>query len=158
VAERVGELRRECPGSLVDLEVEALGLSGELRRIATESRDFLIVSKHYSYLPPMGAAKSDYARMSDIGRYVKMVFPASDPRDNLLPISLQGALGSGRLISFCSGAAGLLSRVLSAVLGAPLAYVSLPGRPVAEGQLSPRDMASLVEAVASYLGRRGTVI
>ena|GEM_PF-433901 len=152
VAALVGDLWRGCSGSLVDLEVEALSRSERLRELAREAVNHSVISKHYNNsTPTIDAAKRDYARMSSAGHYVKMVFRASSPLDNLLPIALQRASGRGRLIAFCSGHAGLLSRVMSAVLGAPLAYVSLPGRPLAEGQMGPAEFAALVDGVSSAL-------
>jgi 3-dehydroquinate dehydratase type I len=152
VAALVGDLWRGCSGSLVDLEVEALSRSERLRELAREAVNHSVISKHYNSTPTIDAAERDYARMSGAGRYVKMVFRASSPLDNLLPIALQRASGRGRLIAFCSGHAGLLSRVMSAVLGAPLAYVSLPSRPLAEGQMGPAEFAALVDGVSSALG------
>jgi 3-dehydroquinate dehydratase type I len=148
-----------CPGSLLDVEMSGIGRLGALRDLALSRRDSVVVSRHYAAMPSVEEATSEYHEMVDLGRYAKLVFPASSPIDNLLPISLYSALGPGRLISFCSGVQGIISRLMSAALGAPIAYTSLPGRPLAEGQLPPGEFASLVEAIVSSLGRRrGTII
>lgn len=148
-----------CPGSILDVEISGIRRLGALRDLALSRRDSVVVSRHYAAMPSVEEAASEYREMADLGRYVKLVFPASRPIDNLLPISLYAALGPGRLISFCSGVQGIISRLMSAVLGAPIAYTSLPGRPLAEGQLPPDEFASLAEAMVSSLGpRRGTII
>ncbi|MGC9015754.1 MAG: type I 3-dehydroquinate dehydratase [Conexivisphaera sp.] len=148
-----------CQGSLLDAEISGIRRLGALRDLVLSRRDSVVVSRHHAAMPSIEEATSEYHEMADVGRYVKLVFPASSPIDNLLPISLYGALDPGRLISFCSGVHGIISRLMSASLGAPIAYTSLPGRPLAEGQLPPGEFASLVEAIASSLGRRrGTII
>ncbi len=143
-----------CPGSLLDAELSGIRRLVPLRDLAASRGGSVIVSRHYASPPSEEEAASDYREMLDFGRYAKLVFPASRHADNALPIRLYGRLGRERLISFCVGAKGVMSRLLSALLGAPIAYASLPGRPVAEGQLPPDEFAQLVEALASVLGPR----
>jgi 3-dehydroquinate dehydratase type I len=44
------------------------------------------------------------------------------------------------LVAFCSGEAGITSRILCLLLGSPFTYTSLPGERVAEGQLSIQEV------------------
>ncbi|BBE41950.1 3-dehydroquinate dehydratase I [Conexivisphaera calida] len=147
-----------CPGSLMDAEISGIRRLGALRDLVLSRRDSVVVSRHYAAMLSIEDAASEYHEMADLGRYVKLVFPASSPIDNLLPISLYNALGPGSLISFCTGVHGTISRLMSAALGAPIAYTSLPGRPLAEGQLPPGEFASLVEAMISSMDRRWRTI
>ena len=54
----------------------------------------------------------------------------------------------GKVISFCMGALGTVSRVVSMRVGAPLAYASIPNAEVAPGQLSISTMRRLRSMVA----------
>ncbi len=141
-----------CPGSLLDVDLSGVERSPELRELALSRRDLTIASRHYGSAVGLELALSEYEEALRLGRYAKLVFRASSPRDNLIPLRLYRALGPERLISFCSGVHGTLSRAMSAVLGAPIAYASLPGRPVAEGQMPPDELRELVEELAGLIG------
>lgn len=146
------ELWGGCPGSLLDIELGGARRLPELRRLALRARESAVISRHYTAPPPIEAALSDYSEMVSLGRYAKLVFPAKRPRDNMMPFSLYRAVGPRRLIGFCSGAPGILSRVMSAALGAPIAYASIRGRQVSRGQLPADELAALVEGIAASLG------
>jgi len=51
-----------------------------------------------------------------------------------------------KLNAFCTGKLGICSRVLSLFLGAPFAYTSLPGEPLAAGQLDIDTMRKVLGA------------
>jgi 3-dehydroquinate dehydratase-1 len=78
---------------------------------------------------------------------VKIVSLARKIRDNLEVLGLYSSLErnvSSRLVAFCTGRAGIPSRILCLYLGCPFSYASLPGEAVAAGQLDIRTMRRIV--------------
>jgi len=104
------------------------------------------------------------ARMEATGaRYVKAVATARGLDDALRLLRLQTSRREGRLSVFGMGEAGLVTRVLSPVLGAALSFgAALPGEATAPGQLLAADLLDvyavgrprLVEALFALLGGR----
>lgn len=76
------------------------------------------------------------------GGYVKLVTTARRFEDNLKVLGLYRRFK--RLIAFCMGELGLLSRVLCPLLGSPFTYTSF-GEPTAPGQLDVRELRELYE-------------
>lgn len=73
----------------------------------------------------------------------KAVFPAKSPRDNVTALKLCDRW-PGRIVSFCLGQAGTVSRLLAPLFGAPFTYAYPDnGRPVAPGQLSVGEVIRL---------------
>jgi 3-dehydroquinate dehydratase-1 len=81
------------------------------------------------------------------GSLAKAVTTAVSVDDNVTTLALCGDK-PGRIISFCMGELGTVSRVVSMRLGAPLVYASIPNEAVAPGQLSISTMRSLRDMVA----------
>jgi 3-dehydroquinate dehydratase I len=77
-----------------------------------------------------------------LGSLAKVVTTATRVDDNLVALALCKQ-GRGRIISFCMGELGTLSRVLSMEMEAPIVYASLPNEAVAPGQLSISTMRKL---------------
>lgn len=81
---------------------------------------------------------------------VKIVNRARNIQDNLKVLSLYSRPRqnyASKLVSFCIGPLGIPSRILSLFLGSPFGYASLPGEPVASGQLDIRTMKRIVGMV-----------
>ncbi len=76
------------------------------------------------------------------GSIAKVVTTATSVDDNTRTLALCEEK-PGKVISFCMGELGTVSRVTSMRLGAPIAYASLPGEAVAPGQLSISTMQTL---------------
>ncbi len=78
---------------------------------------------------------------------VKIVTRARNIQDNLKVLSLYSRPRqnyASKLVAFCIGPLGVPSRILSLFLGSPYGYASLPGEPVASGQLDIRTMKRIV--------------
>ena len=71
-----------------------------------------------------------------------MVTTATSVDDNLTTLALCRD-EPGRIVSFCMGELGTVSRVLSMSMGAPIVYASIPNEAVAPGQLSISTMRRL---------------
>jgi 3-dehydroquinate dehydratase type I len=81
------------------------------------------------------------------GSVAKLVTTANGLDDNLTTLDICEDM-PGKVVSFCMGELGTISRVVSMRLGAPLVYASLPNDPVAPGQLSIHVMQKLRSMVA----------
>ena len=82
-----------------------------------------------------------------LGSLAKVVTTATRVEDNVVTLALCRKW-RGRVISFCMGELGTLSRVLSMHMDAPIVYASLPNEAVAPGQLSISTMRKLRSMVA----------
>lgn len=81
------------------------------------------------------------------GAVVKIVTTANSVEDNLTALALCEKR-PGKVVAFCMGEQGVISRVLSMAVKAPIAYASLPNAAVAPGQLSVSTMKRLRGMVA----------
>lgn len=82
-----------------------------------------------------------------LGSLAKVVTTATDVDDNITTLTLCRDR-PGEAVAFCMGELGMVSRVASMRMGAPLAYASIPGDAVAPGQLSIPTMRTLRSMVA----------
>jgi 3-dehydroquinate dehydratase type I len=82
-----------------------------------------------------------------LGSLAKVVTTATKVEDNIATLALCRR-GRGRVMSFCMGELGALSRVLSMRMDAPIVYTALPNEAVAPGQLSISTMRKLRSMIA----------
>jgi len=154
--ERVGilkQLSQEGP-AYVDIELRSpmiQDLSKELMKAGIT----VIVSWHDFEETPETDELQKIANLAmSCGSIAKVVTMAKSFSDNLRILSLYHTGDKHRLIAFCMGAEGVLSRFLSVMLGAPFMYVSLPGAPTAPGQPSITEAKELIRILSSnYYGR-----
>ncbi|MCS7145411.1 MAG: type I 3-dehydroquinate dehydratase [Nitrososphaerota archaeon] len=86
-------------------------------------------------------------RVADIVKIVNSPAKASEAVEILALCSEIGF--RGRLVAFSMGERWSLTRILSVLLGAPFTYASLPGRPVAPGQLNFTEAVEALEVLQS---------
>jgi len=100
----------------------------------------VILSMHIlNHTPPLDELKFLFIRMAEgHPRFIKIVTYATSAEDNLtIKRLLRWALDKEtRLISFAMGPLGLISRVMCVKWGSFMTYASLPGEPLADGQIS----------------------
>jgi 3-dehydroquinate dehydratase type I len=114
-------------------------LPGEVERI---------VSWHdFNGTPALRRLRSISKEELGYGSLAKVVTTAKSIDDNLTTLAVCGER-PGKIISFCMGELGTVSRVLSMRMGAPLVYASIPNEAVAPGQLSISTMRKLRSMVA----------
>jgi 3-dehydroquinate dehydratase type I len=95
-----------------------------------------IVSWHdFERTPALKALRAVREEELGHGSIAKVITTARGVEDNLTTLTLCRDR-PGKVVSFCMGELGTVSRVVSMSLGAPLVYASLPNEPVAPGQLS----------------------
>ncbi len=107
-----------------------------------------LVSWHdFQGTPALEALRPICEEELGLGSLAKVVTTATSVDDNVTTLRLCGDR-PGKIVSFCMGELGTVSRVASMRLGAPLAYASIPGEAVAPGQLSITTMRTLRSMVA----------
>lgn len=152
---RIGNLK-EAVGlgaDYVDVELETdLALRRDLIETIDrlKHRTALIVSHHdFQHTPSFRALKSLFRRCVGAGAdIVKIVTWANSSRDNLRVLNLvDDAQREGvRLISFCMGLQGRISRIAAPLLGSYLSYASLHrAGQSAPGQLTVKEMNKIMD-------------
>ncbi len=122
--------------ALIDLEIASLR-----RGVPSWARGRLVASWHdFSRTPSTEELLSVAKEGKKYGGYVKLVTMAKSVEDNFRVLELYREFDG--LIAFCMGELGILSRVLSPLLGAPFTYASLGDR-TAPGQLDVRRLREL---------------
>lgn len=102
-----------------------------------------IVSWHdFKATPASAVLQRKRAAAAVLGDVAKVVTTSRSERDNLRVLKLYEE-DPESLIAFCMGERGTVSRIESLRLGSPVVYASLPGEPVAPGQLSVETVAGL---------------
>ena len=131
----------------MDLELGTSGLE-KISRILRE-RSRLIISRHdFSKTPDERALRLDAVKALSYGDIAKIVTTARSFSDNLRILSLyRDGVPPERLIAFAMGEDGIVSRILSPILGAPIAYACLPGERAAPGQLAFQEFNELLRMV-----------
>jgi len=93
-----------------------------------------IVSWHdFEGTPAFSVLERARDRAASLGEVAKIVTSAKSADDNLKVLRLYED-DPGRLVAFCMGTLGTVSRLLGLRLGSPIIYASLPNEPVAAGQ------------------------
>ncbi len=127
----------------VDLETSTPGLGEAVEELKDRGAQ-VIVSLHLGRTPTLEEAWALIREMRGSGADLcKLVGFAHRLEDNLLYLNLTAKSGGG-LISFAIGRLGILSRLLSPLLGGAFTYASPPGGPpTAEGQLPISKMRAI---------------
>jgi 3-dehydroquinate dehydratase type I len=99
--------------------------------------------------PPLEGLKKIVARQLAAGAdIVKVVTAAGSFEDNFTVLKLIGEFPNDRIIAFCMGAEGRLSRILCPLLGGQFTYAAITeGGQSASGQLTVSQLASLYNMV-----------
>lgn len=140
--ERVSMLKlvAEYSPMLIDVEFDTIRSNVGLRKYISRTRTGVLVSWHnFERTPTPAMLRRKLAAMSRYSQTVKIVTMAKSAHDSASVLGLYAHVKKTRLIAFCMGNKGRVSRVLSLYLGCPFAYVSM-GKPVAPGQFSLREM------------------
>lgn len=129
----------------IDVELATAERDHKLAHELGRNSDGLIVSWHGLENTP---ARRELAALRDramkIGDIAKVVATARRLEDNGKIVSLYDRKARGRLIAFCMGEKGMISRVISMMAGSPISYVTVAPNPVAAGQLPFRLVKELL--------------
>jgi 3-dehydroquinate dehydratase-1 len=108
----------------------------------------LIVSWHDWYgTPPLGRLREKALTGLDKGDICKLVTMARRIGDNGTVLSLYREGPRERLVAFCMGVEGRISRLLCLLAGSPITYACLDGMEAAPGQLSLGDIRGILESL-----------
>jgi len=107
----------------------------------------VIVSHHILDHTPSTSTLFKIYQKANVGDLVKIVSKANKITDNYEILSLYGKAEREKLVAFCMGAYGSLSRLLALSYGSPLAYASIPGLETARGQIPILRLRELYDLV-----------
>lgn len=116
-------------------------------------RTKLILSKHFRNGTPSRESLSNlFRKMAATGAHVvKIVTRAGTPEDNLTVLGLiPQAEGMGvKIVTFCMGPLGRISRVASPLLGGAFTFAALErGQESASGQMTVKEMKMILEVLS----------
>jgi 3-dehydroquinate dehydratase-1 len=106
-----------------------------VKRISS-ARTRIIVSYHnFLETPPNEFLEKVYEEASNYGKVVKIVTAARNLDDNFRVLALYQKVKTGKLLAFCMGNLGVVSRILCPLMGSPFTYASLRRGQTAPGQI-----------------------
>ena len=108
----------------IDIELEAVKKEKKLAEVRAETT--LIVSKHsFTNTPNQSTLSRWVEEVLSYEGIGKVVTTARSFEDNLRVMEMLKQAPKSRLIAFCMGELGLISRVLAPILGSPIVYTCL---------------------------------
>jgi len=135
----------------VDVELRTTNVDALVRQLQQKGAKAIVSYHNTKTTPPLTALEELLRKQRAAGADIcKIVTNAKRDLDNLPPLALVSKHASNvKLVCFAMGEAGILSRVMSPILGAHFTYASSgPGRETAPGQLS----VSRIKAIYRELG------
>ncbi|MFH1169600.1 MAG: type I 3-dehydroquinate dehydratase [Chloroflexota bacterium] len=141
--ERVAELvaAAEMGAEIVDIELATSNLAEAVSRVKKKAK-CLLSYHNFSVTPPPDGLREIVSRQLAAGADIcKVVTAASKLADNIAVLQLIAEFPQARVVSFAMGAQGVLSRVLSPLVGGYFTYASIEsGRESASGQMTAADL------------------
>ncbi|MEM1943097.1 MAG: type I 3-dehydroquinate dehydratase [Candidatus Caldarchaeum sp.] len=145
-SERLSVLAQLCRmrPAYVDVELKT-ARNNDLEALKQGSR--LIVSWHGGSTPETEKLVETARECLRYGDVAKIVTFSSGVEDNFRTIMLYTHVPSEKLVAFCMGEKGWITRIVSMAAGAPIAYASLDEMATAPGQLSLTEMVKVRDRV-----------
>jgi 3-dehydroquinate dehydratase-1 len=135
--------------SFVDIELSSLREDNELLKKLKGYKTTVIASWHdFKVIPGIDLLERIANYALKVANIAKIVVMAKNFEDNLSILSLYKRVERGRLISFCMGEQGRISRILSGFL-APFTYASLPKLSAAPGQIDILTLREIYNAITA---------
>ena len=141
----------------IDVELETLIKNKSLIRKAKEHTTKILASWHdFKSTPNHKKLKNETNEIlmskeiiekAKIADTIKIVSLANAIEDNINMLKLYSEYPDIKLIAFCMGDKGVISRILCNRMGALFSYVSLPNENLAPGQLSIKELRMLQDFV-----------
>ncbi|MEN2975082.1 MAG: type I 3-dehydroquinate dehydratase [Candidatus Caldarchaeales archaeon] len=130
----------ELKPAYVDLELRTLKMKGDICMKARK-----IVSWHsLDGTPSIDIISRTVYEMLKLGDISKIVTKINNFEENLKILRLYKMYPPERLIAFGIGEYGILSRILSIIIGSPIVYSCLPGEELAPGQLTVGEVVEIM--------------
>ena len=131
----------------IDVELETLIKNESLIRKAKEYNTKILASWHDFKSTPNHKKLKEIIEKAKIADTIKIVSLANTIEDNINMLKLYSEYPNIKLIAFCMGDKGIISRILCNRMGALFSYVSLPNENLAPGQLSIKELRMLEDFV-----------
>lgn len=136
----------ELKPAYLDIELRAARLDERWKKLLNSSN--IIFSYHdFDATSELQVLVRIWEEARGLGGLVKIVTFAKKIQDNIKVLSLYKTAEPKRLIAFCMGSKGILSRVLCPFFGSPFTYASLGGAKTAAGQLGIDALKELYRMV-----------
>jgi 3-dehydroquinate dehydratase type I len=127
-------------GPYKDIELSTVSENPKLKSNST------IISWHnFEVTPSKRVLEEKLSSALKYGSIAKIVTTAGSLTDNITVLSLYSKRLRGRLIAFCMGEHGKVSRILAPKLGSPFMYGCLEGTAVAPGQIPISELRGFYE-------------
>lgn len=141
----------EIKPAFIDIEEKHSKYMLDLIDRIKKSEIRLIFSWHnFNKTPSINKMKEVLEKLKMHDDLYKIVTFANSINDNYKILSLYNFLNSNeknKLIAFCMGEKGLLSRILCVLIGAPFTYASLYNQKTAPGQLNIIEMRKIYDLI-----------
>lgn len=135
----------------MDIELSLAQNNPELLSSIKNSEASIILSWHnFEKTPSFQFLKSTLDKAKPLGKIVKIVTMAKDFSDNISILNLYKHSKPNKLIAFCMGDKGQISRILCPILGSPFTYASLPGSSTAPAQIMVKELRELYGILELY--------
>ena len=134
----------ELGAETIDIELRTNNLKNIINLIKKQTK--CLVSFHdLEKTPPFDTMKQIVEEQSKAGADIcKMVTTAQDFEDNLAVLRLISEFPAARMVSFAMGPLGIISRVLSPLVGGEFTYASIEkGKESAPGQITVGDLKKI---------------
>ncbi len=128
-------------GPYKDIELNTVSENPKLAK----SNSTIISWHNFEGTPSKRILAGKLASALKYGSIAKIVTTAESLADNITVLSLYDRKLWGRLIAFCMGEHGKISRILAPKLGSPLMYGCLEGAAVAPGQIPISELRGFYE-------------
>ena len=150
--ERVRVLLDAAEGGFdyVDLELTMPSLSSTVKQVKELGAKVIISYHNFEETPPLSSLKETIDRMVRAGADIcKLITMAKRVSDNITCFNLiREELSRTRIVCFAMSELGVLSRVLSPIIGSEFTYASIrPKRETAPGQLTIQELREIYSSI-----------
>jgi 3-dehydroquinate dehydratase-1 len=129
----------------MDIELSLAQNNPDLLRLIRGSTSTILSWHDFEDTPPFQFLKSTLDKAKPLGEIVKIVTMAKDFSDNISILNLYKHSEPNKLVAFCMGEKGQISRILCPILGSPFTYASLPGFSTAPAQIMVKELRELYD-------------
>ncbi|AKG53155.1 3-dehydroquinate dehydratase I [Dehalogenimonas sp. WBC-2] len=131
--------------AIIDLELDTPNL-GKMVELVKKKARCLISHHEFTGTPPYDELKDIIERQIAAGADIcKLVTTAKSTDDNLKLLRLYSAFPDNRLVCFCMGETGVLSRVLAPLAGAEFTYAAIQDNlQSASGQMTVAQLSDIL--------------
>ncbi|MGD1837185.1 MAG: type I 3-dehydroquinate dehydratase [Nitrososphaeraceae archaeon] len=138
----------------LDVELDALKTYPELLQYLNSNKVNILVSHHdFSSTPSIDALQIFFKEMKNYSNNIKLITTANNLDDSFRILDLYQYSGNSCLISFAMGDYGVLSRILSTLVGtAPFTYASLD-KTLAPGQIDILTLRKIYDRIKQNRSR-----